>query len=89
MQLSIKVSNLISCLIPPTHIFEAYINPLIFHLYSIPKLENLRKFERKVRKNEWVRENNEGKHVLKPKNREAAVAQGTYPPRWKYLISGK
>ena len=45
--------------------------------------KEVRKFERKGRKDEWVRENNEGKHVLKPKNREAAVAQGTYQPRRK------
>ena len=43
----------------------------------------------KRERDEWVRVKNEGKCVLKPKNRDAAAAQGTYPPRRKYLISGK
>ena len=48
----------------------------------------MRKFERKERKDEWVRENNEGKHVLISKIAKTAAAQSTYPPRRKYLISG-
>ena len=49
--------------------------------------KEVRKIERKGERDEWVHVNNEGKCVLKNQDRVTAAAQGTYPPRRKYLIS--